>query len=53
PILHSHLTKGWFWNSIQYKWKKKYKIGFKVLPNTSYQLTEFHFLDQQEEEIKF
>jgi ribonuclease G len=53
PILHSHLTKGWFWNSIQSKWKKKYKIRFKVLPNTNYQLTEFHFLDQQEEEIKF
>lgn len=53
PIVHSHLTKGWFFNSIQRKWKKKYKIAFKVLPNTNYQLTEFHFLDQQEEEIKF
>jgi ribonuclease G len=53
PILHSHLTKGWFWNSIQSKWKRKHSIRFKVLPNTNYQLTEFHFFDQQEEEIKF
>jgi len=53
PILHSHLTKGWFWNSIQAKWRKKHGIKFKVVPNTSYQLTEFHFFDQQEEAIKF
>ncbi len=53
PILHSHLTKGWFWNSIQAKWRKKHGIKFKVEPNTNYQLTEFHFYDQQEEEIKF
>ncbi len=53
PIVHSHLTKGWFFRSIQAKWKRKYKISFKVEPNTSYQLTEFHFFDQQEEKIKF
>jgi ribonuclease G len=53
PIVHSHLTKGWFYRSIQAKWRRKYKISFKVLPNTSYQLTEFHFFDQQEEKIKF
>lgn len=53
PIVFSHLTKGWFFNSIQAKWRKKYKIGFKVLPNTNYHITEFHFLDQQEEVIKF
>jgi len=53
PIVNSHLTKGWFWNSVQAKWKRKYKISFKVLPNTNYQITEFHFFDQHEEEIKF
>lgn len=53
PIVHSHLTKGWFYRSIQAKWRRKYKIAFKVVPNTSYQLTEFHFFDQQEEKIKF
>ena len=53
PILHSHLTKGWFFNSIKYKWNRKYKTGIKVLPNNAYHLTEFHFYDQNEEQIKF
>lgn len=53
PIVYSHLTKGWFYNSIQARWKRKYKINFKVLPNTNYQITEFRFFDKQEEEIKF
>jgi ribonuclease G len=53
PILYSHLTKGWFFNSIQAKWRSKYRIKFKVVANNNYQLTEFHFYDQQEEEIKF
>ena len=53
PILHSHLTKGWFFNSIKYKWNRKYKTGIKVLPNNTYHLTEFHFYDQNEEQIKF
>ena len=53
PILHSHLTKGWFFNSIKYKWNRKYKTGIKVLSNNTYHLTEFHFYDQNEEQIKF
>ncbi|HEX8279360.1 MAG TPA: Rne/Rng family ribonuclease, partial [Segetibacter sp.] len=52
PIVHSHLTKGWFFNSIKYKWNKKFQTKIKVLPNTNYHLTEFHFFDQDEEEIK-
>jgi ribonuclease G len=53
PIVYSHLTKGWFYTNIQSKWRRKHNIAFKVLPNTNYQLTEFRFFDQQEEEIKF
>ncbi|WP_207491441.1 Rne/Rng family ribonuclease [Aridibaculum aurantiacum] len=53
PILHSHLTKGWFFNSIRHKWNRKYKTKIKVLPNNTYHLTEFHFYDHNEEEIKF
>lgn len=52
PIVHSHLTKGWFFNSIKYKWNKKFNTSIKVLPNTNYHLIEFHFFDQNEEEIK-
>lgn len=52
PIVHSHLTKGFF-SSIVKKWNRKYKTKLKVGSNTSYHLIEFHFFDEQEEEIKF
>ena len=52
PILHSHLTKGWWFNSIKAQWSKKFKTKIKVVPNNNYHLTELHFFDQDEEEIK-
>jgi len=52
PIVHSHLTKGWFFNSIKYKWNKKFETKIKILPNANYHLIEFHFFDHNEEEIK-
>ena len=51
PILHSHLTKGIF--SIAWKWNRKYKTRIRLKPNSDYYLTEFHFFDSHEEEIKF
>jgi ribonuclease G len=53
PIVYSHLTKGWFFNSIKHKWNRKYKTKIGVAANNNYHLTEFHFFDQNEEEIKF
>ena len=52
PIVHSHLTKGWFFNSIKYKWNKKFKTKIHILANNNYHLTEFRFFDHNEEEIK-
>lgn len=52
PIVYSHLTKGWF-NSISARWKRKYKTKLKIKSNNDYYLTEFHFIDANEEEIKF
>ena len=52
PIVHSYLTKGWLF-SIAKKWQRKYKTKFKAVANNNYQLIEFHFFDNQEEEIKF
>ncbi len=52
PIVYSHLTKGWFFNSIKYKWNKKFKTKIHIVPNTNYHITEFHFYDQHQEEIK-
>jgi ribonuclease G len=53
PIIYSHLTKGWFFSSIIKKWNRKYKVHLKIASNTNYYLIEFHFFDEQEEEIKF
>jgi ribonuclease G len=52
PILYSYLTKGIF-SSLIKKWRKKYKVNVKAQPNTNYQLIEFRFFNEHEEEIKF
>ena len=50
PILFAYLTKGFF--SIRRKWRWKYKQKINVIANNNYHLTEFHFFDKNEEEIK-
>lgn len=50
PIMHAYLTKGLF--SKGFKWRWKYKQRIKIKANTNYHLTEFHFFDKQDEEIK-
>jgi len=51
PIMYGYLTKGWLWSKAA-KWKRKYKNGITIKPDTNYHLTEFHFYDQNGEEIK-
>jgi len=50
PIVYAYLTKGF--PSKRRKWSWKYKQKIKVKENTNYHLTEFHFFDSSEEEIK-
>ena len=52
PILCAYLTKGRWFNSRQWQWKWKYGKKVKIKENTNYHLTEFHFFDKHEEEIK-
>jgi len=52
PIMHAYLTKGGIFGSKRWKWRWKYKQAIKIKPNTNYHLTEFHFFDNQDEEIK-
>jgi ribonuclease G len=52
PIVYAYLTKGWLTNIVK-KWKKKFAIKLKVLPNNNYSFIEYHFFDENEEEIKF
>jgi ribonuclease G len=53
--MHAYLTKGRFplgIGSRQWKWRWKYKQKVRLRANTNYHLTEFHFFDKQEDEIK-
>jgi ribonuclease G len=50
PIVHAYLTKGF--PSKRLRWRWKYKQSIKIKPNTNYHLTEYHFFDAHEEEIK-
>jgi ribonuclease G len=50
PILFAYLTKGII--SIRRKWSWKYKLKVHVSANNNYHLTEFHFFDANQEEIR-
>lgn len=50
PILYGYLTKGLF--SQRVKWQWKYNRRIKIHPDQSYQLTEYHFLNHNGEEIR-
>jgi len=51
PILYAYLTKGIFTSKLG-RWKRKFKQRIKLKENTNYHLTEFHFFDDSDEEIK-
>jgi len=53
PIMHAYLTKGLWWSSKLAKWNKKFGQKTTLEKNTAYQLTEYHFFDVNEDEIKF
>ena len=50
PILYAYLTKGF--PSKRRRWSWKYKQKIRVKQNSNYHLTEFHFYDKTDEEIK-
>ncbi len=52
PYVEAFLTKGMFFNSQLWKWKKRYGKPIKVKPVSSYQFLEYHFLNKNEDEIK-
>ena len=52
PIMYAYLTKGGWFFSKKWKWRRKYKQAIRVQENNNYHMTEFHFFDKQEEEIK-
>jgi ribonuclease G len=52
PIVHAYLTKGWLWNSKVAKWNRKFGQKIAVRADTTNHLTEFHFFNENGEEIK-
>ena len=50
PIVYAYLTKGFI--SKRRRWSWKFKQTVKVRANNNYHLTEFHFFDKNEEEIR-
>lgn len=50
PILFAYLTKGF--PSKRWKWRLKFKQKIAIRKNNNYYLTEFHFFDPNDEEIK-
>jgi ribonuclease G len=52
PIMYAYLTKGGMFRSRLWKWRWKHKKRIMLKENTNYHLTEFHFYDKHEEEIK-
>jgi ribonuclease G len=50
PILFAYLTKGFI--TKRRKWSWAYKMALTIRPNNNYHLTEFHFFDKNEEEIR-
>jgi len=52
PIMYAYLTSGRLFKSQQWKWRFKYGRKIRIKKNTNYHLTEFHFFDKHEEEIK-
>jgi len=50
PIMYTYLTCGFISRRMKWSWKFKQKI--KILADTSYSLTEFHFFDNTGEAIR-
>ncbi|MCB9044602.1 MAG: Rne/Rng family ribonuclease [Chitinophagales bacterium] len=51
PIMSAYLTKGNFFNSIQWKWYWKYKVKVKIMTDNNSPITEYHFYDSKTDDI--
>ncbi|PZF73031.1 Rne/Rng family ribonuclease [Taibaiella soli] len=51
PILEAYLTKGFFFNSIQAKWSRTYKMKLKVVSNTDMPMTQYQFYDLKTDDL--
>jgi len=52
PYLEGYFKKGGLFRSMQWKWYFKFKTWVPITPNTSFQLLQYSFVDQQQEPIE-
>ncbi len=50
PIVEAYLTKGLF-NSIEKRWKKRYKCAIKIVPDTNFPLLAYQWYDKKGEKL--
>lgn len=50
PFVASYMNKGWF--GKRWEWYKKYNKWIKVKPEPDYDFLEYHFFDQNDDEIR-
>lgn len=52
PMLKAYLNEGtFFWQTTRWKWYRKYGSKLTFETDSSYHLTQYHFVDKQTEEI--
>lgn len=51
PIMHAYLTKGIFFNSIVWKWYRKYKVKVKMVADNNSPITLYQFYDQKTDDL--
>jgi len=49
PYIAAFINEGLF--SLKWKWRFKYSMGIKIIPNQSLSFLEYHFYDNNKEEI--
>lgn len=51
PIMHAFLTKGGFFNSIQWKWYWKYKVMVKMVADNNAPIIQYLFYDRKTDDL--
>jgi len=51
PIMEAYLTKGVFFNSIVWKWQRRFKVKVKIVTDNNSPLTQYHFYDRKTDDL--
>lgn len=51
PYVDAYINKGWPFFTLKWKWKRKYKSSFKIVPSQSLSFLQYQFVDADGNEI--